>query len=148
MKRTDLTGNGDPALKGRLAATLGQHGPFAGLAPDTVASIVDCGALLELAPGELLIREGDAAAAEIYLLLEGVLVVQSQQGIVARLDRAGDVVGEVAVLLASRRTADVVAESAARLLALPSNLLARPEFAAAAAGVRSTMLRDDWVRYD
>lgn len=147
MKRTDIARNGDPALASALAETLRQRGALAGLAANTVAGVVGLGALLELEPGEVLIREGEAAAAEIYLLVEGVFVVKTQGATVARLDHPGDVVGEVAVLLSSKRTADVIAESAVRAVAIPSKLLAQPEFAEAAAGIRSAMLRDDWVQY-
>lgn len=147
MKRTDIARIEDPALAGRVAAALGQRGPLAGLADVAMAKLVRLGTLLELDAGEALIREGDPAAAEIYLLLEGALVVQSQSGTLARLDRPGDVVGEVAVLLSSKRTADVIAESAVRAVALPSQVLALPEFAEAAAGIRGAMLRDDWVQY-
>ena len=142
MKRTDI----DPALAGRLAETLRQRGPLAGLAVEAVASVVRLGALVELAPGEALIREGEVAA-EVYLLLEGALVVQSQGGTVARLDHPGDVVGEAAVLLSSKRTADVIAETAVRAIEIPSKLLALPEFAEVAISIRTAMLRDDWVQY-
>lgn len=147
MKRTDIARHGDPALAARLAETLRQRGPLAGLAVDAVARVVDLGALLELEPGEVLIREGESAASEVYLLVEGAFVVKAQGATVARLDHPGDVVGEVAVLLSSKRTADVIAESAVRAIAIPSKMLAQPEFAEAAAGIRSAMLRDDWVQY-
>jgi CRP-like cAMP-binding protein len=111
-----------------------------------VASIVRAGVLIEIAAGDALIREGDAAA-EVYLLLEGALVAQSDGAVIGRLEHAGDVVGEAAVLLSSKRTADVIAESAVRAVEIPSKLLARPEFAAVAAGIRAAMLRDDWVKY-
>jgi CRP-like cAMP-binding protein len=143
MKRTDI----DAALALRLAETLRKRGPLAGLAPDTVAGVIGHGELIELEPGEALIREGDAATAEIYLLVEGAFVVQSQSGRLARLDRPGDVVGEVAVVLSSKRTADVIAENVVRAVAIPSKVIALPEFTTVAAGIRTTMLRDDWVQY-
>lgn len=147
MERTDVASDDDPGLPERLAETLRQRGALAGLPADAVAGAVLLGALVELEPGEALIREGDAATPEIFLLLEGTLVVQSQNGTLARLDHVGDVVGETAVVLSSRRTADVVAESAARVLSIPSSILTLPEFGEVAAGIRSAMLRDDWVEY-
>jgi CRP-like cAMP-binding protein len=143
MKRNAI----DATLGARLADTLRERGPLAGLEVQTVAKAVGLGALIELAPGEALIREGEAAAPEIYLLVEGALVVQSQSGTLARLNRPGDVVGEAAVLLSSKRTADVIAESAVRVVALPAKLLALPEYAAVATSIRGSMLRDDWVNY-
>jgi hypothetical protein len=149
MKRTEVARLGDSAaLVERLADQLCARGPLAGIARDVVAGVVRSGALLELTAGELLIREGDPATPEVYLLVEGALVVQSKAGgFIARLDQSGTVVGEVAVVLSSRRTADVVAEAAVRALAIPTAVLATKEFADVAAGIRGAMLRDDWVQY-
>jgi len=143
MKRKDI----DAALAGRLAQTLRQHGPLAGLAADAAVSLIKLGTLVELEPGEALIREDEEAAREIYLLVEGALVVKSTSGTVARLDRPGDVVGEVAVLLSSKRTADVIADSAARVLAISAKALDLPEYAEVASAVGGAMLRDDWIKY-
>jgi CRP-like cAMP-binding protein len=143
MKRKDI----DPELAGRLAETLRQHGPLAGLDADAAVSLIRLGTLVELEPGEVLIREDEEAAPEIYLLVEGALVVKSTSGTVARLNRPGDVVGEVAVLLSSRRTADVIADSAVRALAISAKTLELPEYAEVASAVGGAMLRDDWIKY-
>ena len=147
MKRIALSKVDDAALADRLASTLTASGPFAGLDAGSVASLLQLAALVELAAGEALVREGDDAAPEVYLLIDGALVVQSKGATLARLARTGDVIGEAAVLLSSKRTADVIAEGAVRVVAVPSQALMRPEFADVAAGVRSALLRDDWVQY-
>jgi CRP-like cAMP-binding protein len=131
----------------RHAAALAGSGPLAGLAPHTIAAFLGLGELIELQGGEALIREGDPATPEIYLLLEGALVVLSKGAQLARLERTGEVVGEAAVMLGSKRTADVLADSAVRAVAIPGKALALPEFRDIAAGVRSALLRDDWVQY-
>jgi CRP-like cAMP-binding protein len=147
MKRQDVRSFADPALAGRLADPLSASGALAGIAASVIAAVARDSQLVELAAGEALVREGEAATAEVYLLVEGSLVVQSKAGFIARLDKPGDVIGEVAVMLSSKRTADVLAESGVRVLAVPTPLLARPEFADVAAGIRGAMLRDDWVQY-
>lgn len=147
MKRTNLAEPGDPALADGLAEKLLGHGPLAGLSAEAAAKFVRLGALIELEPGEALIREDEQPAPEIYLLVDGALVVRTRTGVVARLSRPGDVVGEVAVLLSSRRTADVIADSAVRVLAMPAKVLDMPEYAEVALGVGSAMIRDDWVQY-
>lgn len=147
MNRWEIGQAGDPALVERLSASLSANGPLMGVAPDVIAGVVRSGAMLELAAGEFLVREGEPATPEIYLLTEGTLSVQSKGVSIARLDRPGAVIGEVAVVLSSRRTADVVAESAVRALAIPLAVLSRREYADVAAGIRSAMLRDDWVQY-
>ncbi len=143
MKRQPIA---DPTVEGQLAATLGERGVLAGIAAHTIENLVRLGTLLELDAGEALIREGEAAG-EIYLLVEGAVAVKSKGATLARIDRPGDVVGEAAALLGQKRTADVVAESAVRAIAIPAAVLKQPEFADAAAGIRSNMLRDDWVTY-
>jgi CRP-like cAMP-binding protein len=147
MKRTDIARIQDAAIAGRIAETLTASGPFAGIAVETLAQVVKAGSLIELANGEALVREGEAATPEVYLLIEGALIVQSKGAQLARLTRTGDVIGETAVLLSSKRTADVLAEGAVRVVAVPAQALTQPEFADVAAGVRSAMLRDDWVQY-
>jgi sulfate permease, SulP family len=147
MKRTEIARQPDAVLAARLAGGLRARGPLAGLDPQLAASLLQLSTLVELAPGEALIREDDAAAQEVYVLVEGALAVKSRDGPLARLDRPGDVAGEVAVLLSSRRTADVVAETPAQVLAIPASALARPEYAQVTEGISGAMIRDEWVQY-
>src|SRR5262245_49249273 len=147
MQRKEIRDLADPVLVDRLSAQLCERGSFAGIAVPVMARVVRAGAMLELDQGELLVREGDAPTPEVFVLIEGTLAVQSKGRLIARLDQPGAVIGEVAVVLSARRTADVVAESAVRALAVPVHLLAEPEFVDVAAGVRGAMLRDDWVKY-
>jgi CRP-like cAMP-binding protein len=154
MRRTEINQLGDPALLKRLTAILRGIDSLNGIAAPLVAKLAGLGTLVELEPGEVLIHEGDQATPEIYMLLEGALVVQSKAGFIARLDQPGDIAGEVAVLMSSRRTADVVAESAVRALAFQPEILKRPEFADVSAVFHrivsrsvSNKLSDDWVKY-
>ena len=147
MKRTNLADSKDAKLVDGLAQALRQRGPLAGLKPDAAASLIRLSELIELEPNEALIREDEVAVPEIYVLVDGTLVVQSKGATVARLNCPGDVVGEVAVLLSSRRTADVIADSAVRAMAIPAKVLAMPEYADAASGVSGAMIRDDWIEY-
>lgn len=78
--------------------------------------------------GELLARQADLSAGDLYILLEGVLLVRSGNRLISRLDRAGEIVGELAVLQSPPQTADIVVESAARVLAIRAETLALPAF--------------------
>ena len=147
MKRMPIAESKNPVALAQLAVTLSGSGPLAGIAPEVIVAVARAGALLELAAGEFLVREGEPATPEVYLLLEGTLGVQSKGSFIAQLDQPGAVIGEVAVVLSSKRTADVVAESPVRALAIPVAALGQPEFADVAAGIRGAMLRDDWVHY-
>jgi len=74
------------------------------------------------APGDVLIRQGDQADG-LLILLEGTAhaMVRAADGdhLVGRF-RGGDVVGEMALVTREPRNADVVADSAARALLLPT----------------------------
>lgn len=131
----------------RLVTTLRRSGPLAKVEPPSATRLLQQGTLLELAPGEVLIREGGAAGDEFYLLVEGSLGIQATIGTPARLDKIGDVVGEVAVLLKSRRNATVAAETTVRVVALNSGVLARAEYAGVLAAIKNAMVRDDWIQY-
>jgi CRP-like cAMP-binding protein len=144
MKRTQVT---DPAVVERVTGLLGGRPSFAGIDAARIAKLVRHGAQVDLDPGETLIREAEPGAAELYLLIEGKLLVQSKDVFIARLERPGDLIGETAVLLSSQRTADVVAETPVRVLAIAAAVIALPEFTEIAAGFRAGMLRDDWVQY-
>lgn len=147
MNRKPLREAADPGLAAEFSARLAQAGPLAGIAADTIAAALREGDLVELEAGEALIREGELATPEVYVLIDGVLAVRSGGSPLARLERTGDVVGEAAVVLSSRRTADVISEAATRAVAMPAAVLARPEFTDVAAGIRSALLRDDWIQY-
>lgn len=154
MRRTEISQLTDPALAERLTATLRELDALNGIAAPLVAKLVGLGTLVELEPGETLIHEGDLAAPEIYVLIQGALVVQSKTGFIARLDQPGDIVGEVAVLMSSKRTADVVAESAVRVIAIRPGVMKQPEFADVSAVFHkmvshsvSKKMSDDWAQY-
>jgi CRP-like cAMP-binding protein len=69
----------------------------------------------EVVAGDLLVDQGDAAV-ECFLVLEGRLAVYVRGEYVASVG-AGSMVGEMALVDHRPRTASVVAETAARLLA-------------------------------
>jgi diguanylate cyclase (GGDEF)-like protein len=97
---------------------------FRRLAPDILHSALKQGSLLTLGKDSHLIREGSVAPPEMYILVEGSLAVLSNDKFILRLDQAGDVVGEMAVIQSAPRSADVVAESTCRLIVFPAELLA------------------------
>jgi CRP-like cAMP-binding protein len=144
MNRRPIT---DDSVVHALRERLHASGPLAGIDPSIIAKVARASELLDLAVGEMLVKEGDPATPEVYVLVDGTLVVQSKGAPIATLDQPGAVIGEVAVMLSAKRTADVVARTAVRAIAVPAEVLTQPEFADVAAGVRSAMLRDDWVQY-
>lgn len=77
----------------------------------------------EVAPGEVLIREGEEDAT-LYLVLRGSLAI-SREGIDLDHLGPGEVVGEMGLFLAGKRTATVTAATAGELLVLERAALDR-----------------------
>ena len=80
---------------------------------------------VELAPGDILIRQG-AMPDDVYVLEDGTVEVTRDGERIATLG-AGDVVGEIALVDPQRRTATVQAATRVRAVAL--NLRDLPEMA-------------------
>ena len=80
---------------------------------------------IELAPGDILIRQG-AMPDDVYVLEDGTVEVTRDGERIATLG-AGDVVGEIALVDPQRRTATVQAATPVRAVAL--NLRDLPEMA-------------------
>ena len=95
---------------------------FEGLEPNEINSIVSPGHLLDLAPGDRLIRKGQPAQT-MFILLSGSLEMRDGSKVVGRL-HSGAIVGELSLLLSDRRTVDVyVGPGKARLISLEEGKL-------------------------
>ncbi len=90
---------------------------FDGLSEDEVQAVAARGHVIECAPGDRIIRQGQPART-VFVVLSGSLEVRSEDHLIG-VKTPGDVVGELAFLLARRRTADVYAGAeGARVLSL------------------------------
>src|SRR5262249_32468210 len=96
------------------------------LPPVALARIAATAEPLELAAGAVLVREGDPGD-RAYVIVRGELEVEQAGAPVGRVD--GGVVGEIALLRETPRTATVRAVTDARLLAIE-----RDEFIVAVSG--------------
>jgi CRP-like cAMP-binding protein len=83
---------------------------------------------------ETLVEQGEPGA-ELYLLLDGVLVVEVDGDEVAEIG-PGAIVGEGALLAGGRRTATLRARSRCRIAVIPAELIDRQELEDLAAGRR------------
>jgi signal transduction histidine kinase len=94
---------------------------FGGLSEDALRRLAAAGQVVDLAPGEALITEGEEADA-LYVVLSGELEVTRRAGTseipVARVG-PGALQGEIAALEGGRRLATVRAASAAEALRIP-----------------------------
>lgn len=97
---------------------------FRRLSPDILRTIIKQGSLVSFVKDEQLIQEGDESSTEMYILVEGSLAILANDRFILRLDDAGDVVGEMAVIQSAPRSATVIAETDCRLVMFPSHLFA------------------------
>ena len=97
-------------------ARVGAIAIFAGLPEAELAAIADIVFEVEVAPGHELATEGDLGHS-VFAIETGTAEVL-QGGATLRTIGPGDILGEVAVLAAGRRTASVVATSPMRVLGL------------------------------
>jgi CRP-like cAMP-binding protein/signal transduction histidine kinase len=105
----------DPTLLRETAARLAPCRYFQTMAPEVLSGVLQGGTLLEAPPGTTLIREGERDDA-FYVLLEGELSVRSRGGVILTLQTPGDIIGEMSIISAAPRSADVVTDLASRLV--------------------------------
>jgi hypothetical protein len=93
-----------------------------GLEPDQVSWLLEKSRALNLAAGQQLIHRGDDGR-EMFLILSGNLEIRIEDSTIAWVAE-GDVIGEIAFLLASPRSTDVFAgPGGARVLSLSEDTL-------------------------
>ncbi len=90
-----------------------------------------------LEPGETLTEQGGDAGDELYLLLDGVLVVEVDGEEVAEIG-PGTILGERAFLEGGNRTATLTARTRCRVGVVPADLIDRQEMEDLAASRRET----------
>ncbi len=109
-----------------VAATLRALPVFAGLTDNALEQLARLGEFCEVAPGDLVVRNGDPCDA-VYFVLAGELRVRLTVGIVDKQDKtlckldAGEFFGELGMFLQSKRTADVLADTQSRLFRMTTN---------------------------
>jgi CRP/FNR family transcriptional regulator, cyclic AMP receptor protein len=91
---------------------------FAGVSEAALGDLLDAARTTSLAPGQTLLREGDAGD-EVLLILEGEAAV-TVGGMPVGSIVAGDCVGEMSLLDNSPRSATVTSSSPLRALVLPA----------------------------
>lgn len=119
-------------------AAEGGHTLFEGLSEDEVKSLLAKALVIECSAGDALARS-DHASKTLYAVLEGVVEVQRDGQLVAIVG-PGELTGEFAFLLGRARTADLIAATNVRVLAISDRTLDR--VMASSPGVASTLMRN------
>ena len=127
---------------------LGRYIPaLAGLPQRDRDTLVGAGRIVTAGAGTAITKAGDSGDSAYFILSGRVAVGAATDGgeyrSLASIG-AGDVIGEIAALTGSTRTADVVAEEETELLEVPATtlrqLMARPEFGSLVLGKMSERL--------
>jgi predicted GNAT family N-acyltransferase len=87
----------------------GRHGILEGLSTDQAHRLLSRGHLIECSKNELIIKKGTTSTG-MHIIMSGTVEVRDGGQLVATLGR-GEILGEMAFLLASPRSADVYAAS-------------------------------------
>jgi flavin reductase (DIM6/NTAB) family NADH-FMN oxidoreductase RutF len=116
-------GEGQPLLfqGGRYQHLLERAPVFSSLPPEMLATITAEGVERTFEPGEFVVREGDTGE-ELFVILEGEARVERNGSALATFG-TGEFFGEIAVFDGRSRSADVVAASPLRALAISRDVL-------------------------
>jgi CRP-like cAMP-binding protein len=114
-----------PATLADFDLLAGRIGEFGGLSPDLRSSLVQHATIREVPAGTRIVEHGDAASSAYFILdgsaTAGIPTETGFRGLSTMT--SGDLFGEIAALTGSRRTADVVADTAATLMEVPAETL-------------------------
>jgi CRP-like cAMP-binding protein len=105
---------------------LAQHLPgFASVPPETLQRLLPSLAVLEVSPGDILLRQGETDKVAFFVL-KGRVVVEREEGGRCRITRSagpGEQFGEVSALHGAPRVATAIAEEPTHVLRVPSDAL-------------------------
>jgi flavin reductase (DIM6/NTAB) family NADH-FMN oxidoreductase RutF len=141
-------GEGQPLLfqGGRYQHLLERAPVFSSLPPEILAAITSGGVERTFEPGEFVVREGDPGD-ELFVILDGDARVERKGNPLATFG-PGEFFGEIAVIDGRPRSADVVAATRLRTLAISRDLIRealanQPRAAWAMLETLAARLRDD-----
>ena len=123
MERVPLTIRKDHQDFEILADKIQESRYFQNIDISLLKELLRHGEIVNYMAEEHLIRENEARKPEIYVLIEGSLAVLSRETFLMRLEKAGDMVGEMSILDdREKNTTSVVAETESTVIAFSHNL--------------------------
>lgn len=125
---------------------------FAGLAPGEFKRLLQTGSFDTLEPGTQITHQGTPVET-VYVLLSGEMEVRTGDVVLARMSRAGDLIGDMGYITGMPASADVVAQTEARVFRLPVRALerlrsTRPELHVKLSGILSGAMAEKLRRAD
>ncbi len=103
---------------------LTSHPDFARVSESGLTALIAAGAISEMTFGSVLIRQGDPGRG-IWILIDGTLEILVDGDLVNRIDRAGEVIGQISAVSLLHATATVRTAEPTRCLYVPHEALHR-----------------------
>lgn len=97
---------------------------FAELSNDELVAFIEVGKLREYQGGEVIISEGDLDCW-VYFLISGSLQIHKNRVPVGKLQRCGDMFGEMGAIDGSPRSASIIAKTKAMILGFDATVIER-----------------------
>ncbi|PCI27189.1 MAG: hypothetical protein COB67_09150 [SAR324 cluster bacterium] len=122
MKKTSLINQ--PKLRDEIVGWIGETPYFNRVPQSLLQEVISAAAVYELDVGEALIREGATSDRMVYLLIKGGFDVLAGKQFILNINTPGMTIGEMAVISPDTpRSADVIATTASRVIAIRSDFL-------------------------
>ena len=123
MERVPLSVRTDHQDFEVLAGRIQESRYFQNIDISLMKELLRQGEIVNFKAEEHMIQENEARKPEVYVLVEGSLAVLSKGTFLMRLEKAGDMVGEMSILDdREKNTTSVVTESDSTLIAFPNSL--------------------------
>ena len=95
---------------------------FKNFPPELISKIQKCAEIKKVNRGDVIIQQGKQNNT-LYFLINGLLNVYVDEGLVAKLQKEGDLVGEMSLISQKKSGATIIADTAAELLAIDGEAL-------------------------
>ena len=123
MKRKSLSLSKENQNLKRFAKKIKSRKYFRKISLFIIEKILKKGDIVEFNKGELIVTNKKRNYPQLIILLKGSLVVTSEKTIIMRLERPGDVFGEMSIVFSNNKpNTEVVTEKKSQVLILPYNL--------------------------
>jgi len=123
MQRTSLSSLNDRKDLERFAKKIKSGRYFRKISLFILVEMLSKGEFLTLSEKEFLTQENESNNSELIILLEGSLLITSEDHFIMRLSQPGDVFGEMSIIFPNPKTlVNVISEETSKVVILPNKL--------------------------
>lgn len=113
----------EPKLLKKILNTLRKLPSYSSIEFELLEQVLASAESVYLDKDDILLKDGDKQSNILYILIKGLLSVEKDSTEIATLSSPGKLVGELSVLTAGSRTADVIAKKETHVVAIDSSFL-------------------------